>query len=328
MTIEAEADIRRKEAAEWFSRLNQRKVTTADIKNFSDWRRDPENARAFSRLEAMWDAAGTLATTPGMAGLTEDAASRARQAPPRRRTSPSGRLIPLGAAGAIAVALAVGSWSWWSAQSPDTYDTAIGEQRTVRLDDGSRVVLDTNSRITVRFTGARRLVTLASGRAMFEVESDAARPFLVQAGDTEVTVVGTRFDVRRSGSGARVVLVEGRVDVHKPSSTDAQWTLAPGQEVTTSAPTPRVIAVNVPAETSWTVGRLTFENTPIAAAVAEVNRYSSKPIELRNERISSIRVSGVFNAGDVDGFVAALRDLYHLEAVTAADGHVILSEPA
>lgn len=328
MTIEAEAEIRRKEAAEWFSKLNQRQVTTADIKDFSEWRRDPENARAFSRLEAMWDAAGTLAKSPGMAALTEDATNRASQATPSRRRSASGRLIPLGAAGAIALALAVGSWSWWSAQRPDAYETAVGEQRTVRLDDGSRVVLDTNSRVTVRFTGARRLVTLASGRAMFEVESDITRPFLVQAGDTEVTAVGTRFDVRRSGSGARVVLVEGRVDVHKPSSTDAQWTLAPGQEVTTSAPTPRVVAVNVPAETSWTVGRLTFENTPIAAAVAEVNRYSSKPIELRDDRISSIRVSGVFNAGDVDGFVAALRDLYRLEAVTAADGHVILSEPA
>ena len=61
MMIEAEADIRRKEAADWFSKLNQRKVTTTDIKAFSAWRRDPENARAFSRLEAMWDAAGTLA---------------------------------------------------------------------------------------------------------------------------------------------------------------------------------------------------------------------------------------------------------------------------
>ncbi|UQV18540.1 hypothetical protein MU852_00925 [Brevundimonas albigilva] len=62
--------------------------------------------------------------------------------------------------------------------------------------------------------------------------------------------------------------------------------------------------------------------------MTEVNRYTSKPIELRDERISSIRVSGVFNAGDIDGFVAALRDLYHLEAATAADGHLILSGPA
>lgn len=328
MMIEAEADIRRKEAADWFSKLNQRKVTTADVKAFSAWRRDPENARAFSRLEAMWDAAGTLAQSPGMAGLADEALSRVEKARPRRRMRDAGRLIPLGVAGAMALVIGAGSLTWWSLQRPDAYATAIGEQRTVRLEDGSRIVLDTDSRVTVRFTDARRVVTLAAGRAMFEVEGDPARPFFVQAGDTEVTAVGTRFDVRRSGSGARVVLVEGRVDVHKPSSRTAQWTLEPGQQVTTSGPTPRVVAVNVPAETSWTVGRLTFENTPIAAAVTEVNRYTSKPIELRDERISSIRVSGVFNAGDIDGFVAALRDLYHLEAATAADGHLILSGPA
>ncbi|PZO09109.1 MAG: iron dicitrate transport regulator FecR [Alphaproteobacteria bacterium] len=328
MTIEAEADIRRKEAAEWFSRLNQRKVTTADIKDFSDWRRDPENARAFSRLEAMWDAAGTLAKSPQMAALTEEATTRSRQAAPKRRRNPSGRLIPLGAASAIALTLAVGSWSWWSAQRPEVYDTAIGEQRTVRLEDGSRIILDTDSHVAVRFTGAQRLVTLASGRVMFEVEGDPARPFLVKAGDTEVTAIGTRFDVRRAGAGAQVVLVEGQVAVRQKASPRPAWTLAPGQQVTTSAQRPAIVAVNVPAATSWTTGRLTFENTPIAVAVAEVNRYSPSPVELRDDRISSIRVSGVFDAGDVDGFVAALTDLYALEAARAPDGHLVLTGPA
>lgn len=328
MTIEAEADIRRKEAAEWFTTLSQRKVTTADIKAFSVWRRDPENARAFSRLEAMWDAAGTLANTPGMAALTEDAANRARQAPTRRRRSASGRLIPLGAAGAVALALVVGSWSWWSAQRPDAYDTAIGEQRTVRLEDGSRIILDTASHVTVRFSGSERLVTLASGRAMFEVQGDPDRPFLVKAGDTEVTAIGTRFDVRRTGAGARIVLVEGQVAVRQEASSRSTWTLAPGQQVTTSVQRPAVMSVNVPAATSWTTGRLTFENTPIAVAVAEVNRYSPSPVELRDDRISAIRVSGVFDAGDVDGFVAALRDLYALEANRAPDGHLVLTGPA
>lgn len=328
MTIEAEADIRRKEAADWFSRLNQRKVTTTDIKDFSDWRRDPENARAFSRLEAMWEAAGTLATAPGMAALTQEATSRARQPQARRKSRVSTRLVPLGAASTIALALVVGGGFWWSSQRPDVYDTAIGEQRTVRLEDGSRIILDTDSHVMVRFSGSERLVTLASGRAMFEVQGDAARPFLVKAGDTEVTAIGTRFDVRRAGHGAQVVLVEGRVAVRQEAASQSAWTLSPGQQVTTSIPRPAVVAVNVPAATSWTTGRLTFENTPIAVAVAEVNRYSPSPVELRDDRISTVRVSGVFDAGDVDGFVAALRDLYALEATRAPDGHLVLTGPA
>jgi ferric-dicitrate binding protein FerR (iron transport regulator) len=74
MTIEGDVDIRRREAAEWFARLNQRTVTTADVKGFSEWRRDPENARAFSRVEAMWDAAGALAKSPEMSALAREAA--------------------------------------------------------------------------------------------------------------------------------------------------------------------------------------------------------------------------------------------------------------
>ena len=208
MTIEAEADIRRKEAVEWFARLNQRKVTTADVRGFSAWRRDPANAHAFQKIEAMWDAAGAL------------------------------------------------------------------------------------------------------------------------AGDTRVTALGTRFDVRRSGAGARVILVDGQVAVRHDMDRPAQWSLTPGQQVVTSARQPRVMTTDVAAATSWTVGRLTFENTPISVAVAEVNRYSLEPIEVQDARVSEIRVSGVFNAGDIDGFVAALTDLYPLQASRSDDGRIVLSRGA
>lgn len=322
MTIEANGDIRRKEAAEWFARLNQRKVTTGDVRAFSNWRRDPQNAEAFAKIEAMWDAAGALAGQPAMAELMAEAAR------PVRRASrlPSGRLLPLGLAGAAALILCATGFAWLQ-QRPLSYATAIGEKRTVELDDGSQILLDTNSTVLVRFSRNRRAVTLTSGRAMFDVEGDARRPFVVTAGDTKVTAVGTRFDVRLSGPGARVVLIEGRVAVRSEEASPAQWALTPGQQVTTSAPSPRVIAANVPAATSWTVGRLTFENTPISIAVAEVNRYSLEPIELRDRRISNIRISGIFNAGDTDGFVAALSDLYQLEVTTSVDGRTILGAP-
>ncbi|MET3837881.1 transmembrane sensor [Brevundimonas sp. UYEF29] len=325
MTIEGDVDTRRKEAADWFARLNQRTVTTADVRGFSDWRRDPENARAFSRVEAMWEAAGTLAKNPDMANLTRDAAAAAKSA--RKPKLATGRLIPIGVVGALTLALGAGGVLWMS-QQPTRYATAVGEQRTIQLEDGSRITLDTGSEVAVRFTGGRRSVTLNNGQAMFDVEGDPARPFIVAAGDTRVTAIGTRFDVRRSGTGARVILVEGRVDVRREAAADGRWALSPGQEVTTSAPRPTIATANVPASTSWTSGRLTFENTPIAEAVAEVNRYSREPIELRDSRISSVQVSGVFNAGDIDGFVAALSDLYALQSTKAEDGRIVLSGPA
>lgn len=325
MTTEAEADIRRREAAEWFARLNQRKVTTADVRAFSDWRRDAENARAFSRIEAMWEAAGALAGSPDIAAATREATSRRPISRRSARTGPQ-CLAPIGLAGILLLALGGASWLWY-AQRPVAFATAIGEQRTVRLEDGSRITLDTATRVEVRYDGSRRRVMLTSGQAMFDVASEAGRPFLVRAGDTEVVALGTRFDVRRFGTGARVLLVEGQVVVRQSDRPDSRWALAPGQQVTTSAPRPEVVSADVPAATSWTAGRLTFENTPISEAVAEVNRYTPDPIDLRDDGIASIPVSGVFNAGDVDGFVAALTDLYSLEATRSPDGGLILSRP-
>lgn len=324
MTIEGDADIRRREAAEWFARLNQRTVTTADVKGFSEWRRDPANAQAFGRVEALWDAAGTLAKDPEMKALTREASGV--RPPPKRRSS-TGRLLPIGALGALALGFGVAGVLWLSGQ-PTRYATAVGEQRTIQLEDGSRITLDTGSEVAVRFNDSRRSVVLAAGQAMFDVEGDPERPFVVAAGNTHVTAVGTRFDVRRAGAGARVVLVEGRVDVRRAATTDDRWTLAPGQQVTTSSDRPTVAAANLPVATSWTTGRLTFESTPIREAVAEMNRYSQEPIELRDERISSIQVSGVFNASDIDGFVAALSDLYALRSTKTDDGRIILTGPA
>lgn len=322
MTIEADADTRRKEAADWFARLNQRRVTTTDVRRFSDWRRDPENARAFARLETLWSATAALGQASDIQALADEALRprRSRSA----RIGLAGRLAPIGAVGAFVLALGLAG-SAWLALRPAVYATEIGEQRTVTLKDGSRLVLDTDSRVTVRFTRERRTLTLTQGQAMFDVERDAARPFVVRAGDTEVTALGTRFDVRRSGDGAQVILVEGRVAVRKAAASPARWSLSPGQQVVTSAPRPRVAPVNIAASTSWSAGRLTFDNTPITIAVAEVNRYSRTLIVLQDARLASVPVSGVFNVGDIDGFVAALSDLYGLEATPADDGRIRLS---
>lgn len=324
MTIEAEADNRRKAAAEWFARLNQRSVTTSDVRAFSEWRRDPENARVFARLESLWAAAETLAETPEVAAFTAEARARLEPAATARRPVRARRLIPIGVTGLATLAMAAAAWIWID-QRPTILETAVGEQRSVELEDGSRVILDTGSRLEVRYSNARRDVTLTQGQAMFEVEGDPARPFLVQAGDTRVTAIGTRFDVRRTGQGARVILVEGRVAVQQGRTDAGRWSLAPGQEITTARPQPEVRSANVPAATSWTTGRLTFENTPIAVAVAEINRYSRTPVTLDDARISSIRVSGVFDTGDVEGFVSALSDLYALKATRTPDGRLVLS---
>lgn len=321
MTIEGGIDKRGREAADWFALLNQRRVATADLKAFSAWRRDPENARAFGKLEAVWDTAGGLANTPEIARMKAEARTSACKG----ARGEGRRIVLVGVGAGTVAALVLGATTLWWSQQPTRYTTAIGEQRTIALEDGSRLTLDTASEAAVRLSGSRRSVELTHGQAMFDVASDARRPFVVQAGDARIIAVGTRFDVRRSGDGARVVLVEGRVDVRVDGHADSRWSLTPGQQVTTSATRPRIAVADVAASTSWIAGRLTFDETPIAQAVAEMNRYSRAPIELRDDRVSSVLVSGVFNAGDTEGFVAALTDLYALEVTRGDDGRAVLS---
>ena len=325
MTVDSDLDIRRQEAASWFARLSQRRVSTDDVKAFSAWRRDPGNARAYERVESVWSATNTLAGDPDISALTAEALGKA---PPRvrARAMVSRLWKPLGSVALAAVAV-IAAGTLWTVNRPLDYATAVGEQRTVRLDDGSRVTLDTGTRIQIRLRDDRRSVALLSGQAFFDVAGDPARPFVVTAGDTHVTAIGTRFDVRRMDDGARVTLVEGRVSVRETDQGDSGWSLNPGQQVVTAAARPAVATVDIAQETSWTTGRLIFKATPIRTAVAEINRYSDEKIELQASHIADIPVSGVFDTGDTDGFIAALQDLYSMKAERRPDGTVILSGP-
>lgn len=324
MAVENEGDIRRREAAAWFARLDQKRVSATDIQDFFAWRKDPGNARAYERVEKAWSTSQALADDPDIAALTAEALG---QAPPqvraRHMVSRLWKPLAAGAVGLAALAIA----GTWLLDRPASYATAVGEQHVLRLADGSKVVLDTNSRVDVRLRADRRSVTLVSGQAFFDVEGDPARPFVVTAGDTIVTAVGTRFDVRKLGEGARVTLVEGRVDVGTSSTTSPGWSLAPGQQVVTAQRRPEVRKVDVARETSWTTGRLTFSGTPIREAVAEVGRYSKDRIELGDAGIAHVPVSGAFDAGDTEAFVAALSELYGVQATRRADGTIILEAP-
>ena len=306
----------REEAAAWFARLNQRRVSSEDILAFADWRRIPQNAAAYAEVERLWDTAGPLGADPEIVALTEAAAATVSPHARRRR-----RMIGWAAAGAAAVTVA--ALGLWALQRPPVYGTDVGEQRMVTLQDGSQVTLDTASRLVVRYTAGERRVELLEGQALFAVSTDAGRPFIVSAGEARIRALGTRFDVRLLEGGARVVLVEGRVAVSERSAQAHTWTLSPGHQVVTSAPEPVVEPVDPVAATSWTTGRLIFDQTPLGEAVAEMNRYARVPVALEADGIAATPVSGAFDTGDMSAFVAAVGDLYPVTVHRRGDQIVI-----
>ena len=319
-------DQARQEAAEWLTLLNSRTVSTNSVTAFRAWRRDPVNAAAYASVESVWKRAIRLKDDPEKRRVLIEAQQRTRGIK-GALSRPGGRGVA-----AAGVAVLTGLVVVACLQFIDhgkTYSTGVGEERLVRLSDGSRVRLDTDTSLSVRVSSRERHVALARGRALFDVARDAARPFVVTAGQTKVRALGTQFEVRRDRDRIDVVLVEGSVRVDKPrASNKGHWVLKSGQKlslgrgVTTS---PHVEAVDSKTATSWTEGRLIFNGIPLEAAVAEVNRYSENKVVLDVEGLMKRPISGAFNSGDTEAFVSAVSTLFDLTPKRLTDGTIKLS---
>jgi len=307
------------EASAWFARLKQRRVALSDLEAFKSWRNNPDNRDAYDRIEQTWRAAGALKEDAASRQAVDDALRRGAA----RRSRREGRRAAFAGAAIAAAVLLTGAGGAWVYQAlHPSYTTRVGELRVVRLDDGSTVRLDTDSRIDVAFSGDARRIRLARGQAFFDVAHAASRPFLVTAGAVSVRAVGTKFDVRDAAE-PQVTLVEGVVEVRRQGARPQTWTLRPGQQlIAAAAATPK--PVDMAAATSWTSGRVVFENVPLSAAVDEVNRYLAHKIILRAPAAAQTPVTGSFDTGDAAAFVAAESDLHGLRATRLPDGGIVL----
>jgi transmembrane sensor len=311
------------EAAAWHAKLGVKPVSSDTIKEFFAWREDPAHAEAYRRVHKAWTDTGRLVADPELQRVLDEAMTRRSKAIAAR---PRRTFIGFAAAGAgLALVLAVGTWSWLEARAQ--FSTAVGEQRLVQLADGSSVRLDTDTRIRVRFDNARRVIDLEQGQALFSVAHDSGRPFLVRAGDTRVTAVGTVFDVRRDSADVRVTLVQGVVEVAGAEEGRAPSRMTAGQQTRVTAAGTATKAVDVETATSWADGRIVFKDTPLRAAVAEVNRYLTQKIELDADAKADVAVSGVFKVGDRDAFVSTAAAVLGLRVSAGEGGTVRLSAP-
>lgn len=318
------------EAADWFLRMLNPPVENEDLAQFEAWRRDPANLAAYNRIEDISRLALSLQDDPELKAIAQKAkAARAARAKPRVATPlflqrPRNRWT-LGLA--FAAVLAAATYAW-QVLAP-SYATPVGGRLEAQLADGTRVRLNTDSAVKVRFDGRTRRVELLRGQAFFDVAHDSAKPFIVTAGATEVRAVGTRFDVRRDGEAVKVVLTQGKVLVSERGVSSAPTTLVPGQSVRAGGKigVSRPVAADTEVATGWVSGRLTFRGTPLAEAVAEINRYSRDKILLGEDIPAEARVNGVFPVDKPGEFVAAVTALYGLKSDKRPDGDTALSGP-
>ncbi|MBS7781111.1 FecR domain-containing protein, partial [Acidovorax sp. CCYZU-2555] len=201
---------------------------------------------------------------------------------------------------------------WWDQHPSYVLDIATGpgEMRAVALPDGTRVTLNFDSRLAVRYYPRRRNVELAGGEAFFQVAPDAHKPFTVDSGASQVRVVGTAFNLRSGPPQFVVKVLEGQVEV-RPDRRRADapvLQLGAGAGVSVDAASGRHTAVPAAADAvgDWRNGQLVFAQTPLAEVAAELARYLGKPVRVEGARLAALPVSGMAITDAPAGFLRAL----------------------
>ncbi len=337
-------------AADWLSRRESGDWSLDDDAHLDAWLQAATAHRvAFLRLEAAWVESGRLKALA--AGRTESGPP-ARGPWARTSADPSGanaedaatdRIVPLdalvfsarrpekprrrGAGAAIAAtallcgALAVWGWNTYTGVETASYASAAGQLRELRLSDGTRATLSGDSRIDVAMSRGERRIVLARGEAFFEAAKDRQRPFVVDADGRQVVAVGTRFAVRRDGPDLRVVVTEGLVrleSVPSQGQPPAPTALLPAGSSAHATRSGVLVRAGTVAEAEraldWRGGYLHFDDTPLAEAAAEFNRYSGRTLLMGDDATAALRIGGNFRWSNVDGFVRLLEQGFDVRA--------------
>lgn len=304
----------RAEASVWIVRLHSEARTPEVEAGLRQWlAAHPDNAREFEHITDVWDIGGSV---------TADGLPRMRA---WKSTAPYKRWVFAAAALGVVGLLGWFAANWHSAEP--AYATAHGEQRLVRLADGSRVSMNSDTRLAMEFSATERRVRLERGEGFFEVAKDSSRPFIVLAGERRITALGTTFVVRYEAASTAITLVDGKIavaaDAHEP-----QRILAPGERLTLDNGLPaRLDSPRIDALTAWRRGEVLLGNTRLADAVVEMNRYDARQLVLDAPELADVRVSGVYRTGDSPGFARAVAELHGLRLVESAEA-IHLRRPA
>jgi transmembrane sensor len=245
------------------------------------------------------------------------------------------RSLRFGAIATLLLVMGVGAYLDL-APNGEVYATPIGGLASVPMADGSQVTLNTDSQIRIALTDTERRVELGHGEAYFEVSKDAARPFVVRAGNKRVIAVGTKFSVRREGNDIQVVVTEGKVRVEDRAAThnprvdgSADVFLTPGSIARAGDAGVLVQRKTLPEaeqQLSWRSGILMFRDRSLGEAVAEFNRYNARKIVIREPAVAALKIEGNFRATNVEAFVRLLESGFPLRAETQADQIVLAAK--
>ncbi|AVE07658.1 iron dicitrate transport regulator FecR [Pseudomonas palleroniana] len=300
------------QAASWFAR-NRNELGRADRKAFAAWQAEPAHARAYAEFEQLWD---------DLAQLQQ----HSRPVPlPQRKPSVWRPAL------AVAAALICAVMTSHIGTPRELYHSQVAAHakgmRTLHLPDGSTLYVNANTRLQVDFTAYQRILHLEKGQLYIDVAPDKERPLYVQAGEANVRVVGTGFDVRRSQQQLVVSVAHGQV-VFEPDAKSPVALLGAQQRATYQYAKGTVQQQTLTADevADWRSGHLSFRNRELASLIDELSLYRPQPPLQVNRAVAQLKVSGNLDVNDPQALLNALPALLPVKTVASADG-IVRIEP-
>jgi len=305
-------------AAQWL-RQRQWDWNEERARQLDAWLEESDAHRvAFWRLEAAWERGARLEALRLPQHRHSDA----------RRAKTPGLSFRIAAAALTLAAIGVAATFLWQRPDGALYATALGERKLVTLGDGTRVELNTNTVLRLAISANERKVILERGEAFFQVEHDAAHPFVVIAGSHRITDLGTKFTVRQGADSLQVTLVEGSAEIGPANAADKDRSivLKPGDVALATSASVAVTRRTMPElsdEMAWRRGMLIFDRTTLADAAAEFNRYNRTKLVIADPAIGARTIGGKFSTADVHGFVEIMQQLLGLRVARRGQDFVI-----
>lgn len=321
------------EASVWIARLD-RTLSKSEETELQNWlAQDADNGKALMQLAKLWDKMDRLSLL-----------SEIFQVQPRKKSHPWRYAM---AASFLFVCLSAFLLNQFPNQAltpevPEfSYQTAVGEQRKIFLEDGSTLILNTDSQVQVSYSEQQRLLLLGRGEIHIDVAHDKSRPLRVIAKDKVVQAVGTAFDVRLLDSKVKVWVSEGRVAVAdtrhnaNPAALETEMLnnsklfISKGEKAVLSNRNQQVEKISegeMAAQLSWQQGSIVFRGETLDEAVLEFNRYSDTTFVIEDPSLKQIRIAGVFKIGDTPSLLSTLHNNFDIQYTYDKGNKILLTQ--
>jgi transmembrane sensor len=329
------------EAVDWIVKLRGGNLSESDTNAFADWLlQDAEHANAFAKAEDFFNEMVVYAKIPSV-----EIDQPSLEHPPKvvpifkaKRKVNTWLAIPLAMASVwlLAVGLVMPQQSSLLDNFFSDYHTQTGEIRDIQLSDGSHLLLNTNTAVSVDYQASKRLITLNHGQVRLTVAKDVQRPFEVKADSLTLRALGTVFDVyRKDARSIKVTVQEHAVAASLQNSTEPATVdqskavvIQTGQQLLYKGEgsLPEPTAVNLTQAAAWQQHLLVINNRPLSELIAEIDRYRLGRIYLTDNKLKDLKVTGVFPLDDPEDVLSSVKKVLALQETKLGPWWVLLHQ--